>query len=160
MKTLCTTMAAVLLAGAWATAAAAEPEGPAEQDWTVYNKLIGELRGDHARLAGAYKTAVIQARENRGEASTEIRAEILALRERIDRKSVRLMLVAGRHDWPVPEFSTDGFNADKGPAAPTAREQLLPSDPVIAGVLADQARRLAARVRLPLISVGPAGKRS
>ena len=150
----------ILVAAAIAPAARAisaeSPEAVAK-DRAVYTRLVKELREDHASLSGAYKTAVVQARANDGKVPQKTRADILALRERIDRKNVRLMLLAGRHGWDVPEFSIIEIAADS-PPAPSDAEQLLPADPLITEALVEQARRLAGRIRLPVISVAAGRK--
>ena len=164
MKTLHTIIAAMVLAGLAGGAAGADEADQtaqaAQKDRAVYNQLVKELRGDHEQLSRAYKTAVDQARAANGEVATKLRVEILTLRERIDRNSVRMMLVASRHGWEVPEFPTDPTVAAKLPPALSPRQQLLPPDPLIDAVLASEARMLAGKIVLPVISIGTIGSRS
>ena len=160
MKTMCTIIAAAVLAGLTGAAGADDAVQTAQKDRAVYNQLVKGLRADHQQLGRAYQTAVEQARAKDGEVTTKLRAEILTLRERIDRNSVRLMLVASRHGWKVPEFPTEPGAAAKLPPALSPRQQLLPPDPLIGEVLAREARTLAGRVVLPVISIGTIGSRS
>ena len=69
------------------------------------------------------------------------------------------MLVAGRHGWPVGELSSDSVAGPPAKPKVDPRRQLVPPDPVIAEVLSADARRAAAGVRLPIITLA-AGKRS
>ncbi len=126
-----------------------------KKDRQVYNRLISEIRAAHVKLASAYKRGVEEARENNGQATTKTRAEIVGLRDEIDRKSVRLMLVADRHGWDVPQFRLEDFEkqAEKDQAAKPDNlvDEFFPPDPRITGALSDQARLLAGKVRLPII---------
>ncbi len=162
-------LAAVGLCGAVATAQPAASPGETmgkadavQADRAVYDRLLRAIREDRAALSRAYTSGVAEARARGGQPPAARRAEILALRERIDRNSVRLMLVAGRHGWPVPETSAVAPAA--GPVARNddARAKLVPPDPVISEVLSADARKLAGKLRLPVITLAaaPARKRS
>ena len=140
-----------------------ETVGPAEavqKDREVYDRLVREIRDDRAALSRAYGRGVAEARKNGGQPPTARRAEIIALRERIDRNGVRLMLVAGRHGWPVPELSSATVVEGKAEPEVDPRDQLVPPDPVIADVLSADARKVAAGIRLPVISLAGTKKRS
>jgi hypothetical protein len=154
-------LAAVLLAGPVAAARAAdEDSAEAKRDRAVYTRLVSELRTAHHQLGRAYRKGIVEARENEGSASTETRAEILRLKEEIDRKSVRLMLVADRHGWDVPKFAIEELEdfpqavEETEPEEPeSASEQLFPDEPIIAEGLSRQAKQLAADVELPVITL-------
>jgi hypothetical protein len=136
--------------------------GPAEaddevqkKDRQVYNTLIKEIRAAYRKLAVAYDKAVVEAREGSGQASTATRAEILGLKDTIDMKSVRLMLVADRHGWEIPSFSIEDFKGAKPQPERSAVDQLLPPDPLVTRALNTEAVKLAAGIDLPLISITP-----
>jgi len=139
---------------------AAESANAVEKDREVYDGLMRAIRDDRAALSRAYGRGVAEARARGGQPPTATRAEILALRERIDRNGVRLMLVAGRHGWAVPDLSSATVVDAKAEPEPDPRAQLVPPDPVIAEVLSADARKVAAGIRLPVISLAKPRKRS
>ena len=165
MKTVLRTCVAIAVLGTSVGVSAAAPPvavspgetvtGPkaVEKDREVYERLLRAIRDDRAALSQAYARGVAEARKGGGQPPTARRAEILALRERIDRNGVRLMLVAGRYGWPVPELSAE--TVVKGKVAPEVapRDQLVPPDPVIAEVLSADARKLAGAIHLPVITL-------
>lgn len=170
MKTVLRATVAMAVLGVLAAPVAAEPTGSpgetadkaaaVEKDREVYERLMGQIRRDTAALSETYSRGVAEARAGGGQPPAGTRAEILALRERIDRNGVRLMLVAGRHGWPVGELSSDSVAG--APAKPKVdpRRQLVPPDPVIAEVLSADALRAAAGIRLPVITLAAPKKRS
>ena len=172
MKTVLKVSVALAVVGLFGAVASAQPAaspgetmdkaGAIETDRAVYDRLLRAIGEDRAALSRAYADGVVEARSRGGQPPTARRAEILALRERIDRNGVRLMLVAGRHGWPVPEASA--VTPAEGSAAQDqdARAKLVPPDPVISEVLSADARKLARRLRLPIITLAktPAKKRS
>jgi len=134
-----------------------------DTDRAVYDRLLREINTDRGALSRAYAAGVTEARGNGGQPPAKRRAEILALRERIDRNGVRLMLVAGRHNWPVPEMSEVKPAEGEDAKTKSARDELVPPDAVISDVLSADARKLAAGLRLPTISLAggeSAGKES
>ena len=146
------TLAAVCLLGAALSADAGQEVQ--KKDRQVYDRLVKELRQAYRQLAGAYDKAVLEARDNEGTASTTTRAEVLKLKDEIDLKSVRLMLVADRHGWEVPKFTVEQFRGQASQPTVSAADQLLPpSDPVIRQGLSSQAVTLAAKIQLPIITL-------
>ena len=172
MKTVLRVSVALAVVGLLGAIASAQPAAsPGETtgkvdavqaDRAVYDRLLRGIREDRGALSRAYAGGVVEARQRGGQPATARRAEILALRERIDRNSVRLMLVAGRHGWPVPEMSAVAPAAGSAAEVQDARTKLVPPDPVISEVLSADARKLAGRLRLPIITLAktPAKKRS
>jgi hypothetical protein len=153
MKTTLTYLLSFAALVALAGPLMAEDSDPgSKQDRKVYNQLIQEIRTAHVNLARAYKKAVDEARSNNGQATTQTRASIVSFRDEIDRKNVRLMLVADRHGWEVPEFRLEDFEDQaKEPSAKSLTDQFFPPDPRITRVLAVEAKQLASQVNLPII---------
>jgi hypothetical protein len=145
-------IAVAMFAGLAAPVAAADDEVQ-KKDRQVYKTLIQEIRAAYRKLAVAYDKAVVEAREGDGQASTKTRAEILGLKDKIDMKSVRLMLVADRHGWEVPSFSIEDFKDATPEPELSAVDQLLPADPMVTRALSDEAVELAAGIELPLITI-------
>ncbi|MFP4355570.1 MAG: hypothetical protein ACLFUJ_10660 [Phycisphaerae bacterium] len=146
---------ALLTACAFPLVGLADPADASKKDRQVYNQLISEIRTAHVKLAAAYQRGVAEAKENDGQATTKTRAEIVSLRDEIDRKSVRLMLVADRHGWDVPKFNLEDFEqqARQKEAQKTDKlvDQFFPPDPRITGSLADEAKVVGVKVHLPVI---------
>ena len=165
MKTVLRTCVAIAVLSASVVASAAEPASAVspgetaaapqalEKDRVVYERLLKAIRDDRAALSKAYARGVAEARKGGGQPPTARRAEILAIRERIDRNGVRLMLVAGRYGWHVPDMSAATVVDGKAAPEVAARDQLVPPDPVIAEVLSADARKLAGAIRMPVISL-------
>jgi hypothetical protein len=152
--TLSLILTAVVLAGLARVARA--DDAPAKEDRAVYHQLIDEIRDAHVRLARAYRRAVDEARDNNGTSEQRTRAEIITLREEIDRKNVRLMLVADRHGWEVPRFSLEDVSEEQlAEETPDdgAIGEIFPQDPMIIDALAAEAREVAAKLALPIVQV-------
>ncbi len=152
--TMSTLLTAAVLLGL--SAAARADDAPAKEDRAVYRQLIDDIRDAHVRLARAYRRAVDEARDNNGASEQRTRAEIITLREEIDRKNVRLMLVADRHGWEVPQFSLEDVS-EEDLADETSGDgsfgEIFPQDPMIIDALAAEARDVAAKVALPIVQV-------
>jgi len=133
-------------------------------DRAVYNQLIQELRQDHLELTKVYRKAVQEARTNGGKADMETKAQVLSLRDRIDRKTTRLMLVAVRHGWSMPDFSKEIEEKPQAGqkdtvSAPSLREILFaPVDAMIQETLTKEAMQLATNLPLPVVTYHPAKK--
>jgi len=127
-------------------------------DKAAFDRLARELREVHRKYSQAYGRGVAEARENNGKATLETKATILSLRDEIDRKTTRLLLIALRHGWDVPQFN--GQNRDSSAQASSRKEQVFsPVDDLIRTAFAQEARQLAIKVRLPIVSIS-AGKKA
>ena len=158
MKTALKMITILLAAGAAAsTASAADDARETSADRAVYNRLVRELRTTHANLKSAYDDALAEARAGDGKAHADTKATVLALRDEIDRKTTRLLMVSLRHGWDVPNFSAEAEKGRPRPPALTSRESVFrPVDGQVRALLAEDAVRIAAKVRLPVISLGGA----
>ncbi len=139
-----------VLAAMSAPALAADKDERADK--VVFDRLVREMRQTHQKYRSAYQRAVAEARDNGGKASMEIKAAILALRDEVDRKTTRVTLIALRHGWEVPRLDL----GKPGVVKPTAsRKELIFSsvDDLIRTAFAREARQLAAKVHLPVVSV-------
>lgn len=143
-------LAAVVLAAMSLPAMAADEEE--RTDRVVFNGLVRELNQTHREYATVYQRGVNEARENDGSASLSTRAEILSLRDEIDRKMNRLMLIALRHGWDVPTFDLENPGTPE-PAVSRSEEVFSSADSLIRSAFAAEARQLAEVVRLPVVSI-------
>lgn len=125
-------------------------------DKVVFDRLVRELRQTHQEYADTYQRGVNEARDGDGQATTETKAEILSLRDEIDRKMTRLTLIALRHGWEVPDFDPEDPGSTE--PAPSRKERIFsPVDDLIRRAFATEARHMAAEVRLPVVSISAAG---
>jgi len=135
---------------------AAEPEQA--QDKVVFDQLADELRELHAKAGGTLTKALAEARDNGGEASLSTKADVLAIRDQIDRKTSRLTLISLRHGWEVPRFAAE--KKEQKAVDPTSRKDEIfgAVDHMIRAAFSREAAQIAAKVRLPVISVKAEGK--
>jgi len=157
-KGLAVLLVAVAAVAFTATGAIAQ-QAPDEQtsDRAVYNQLVREARRAHGRYVAACRQVVDDAR--RGETDPKAKAEVLALRDEVDRKMNRLTLVALRYGWPIPTL--DEAAIARAPATPAEMRgrAFAPVDLMIRGEMTSQAKAIAAQVHLPVVSVADAGSR-
>ena len=145
-----TKLIAVLAMVTWGSLALAAGTAEERRDRATYNGLLGELNGARAEYGGALRAAVREARANGGKASLEAQSRVLAARNRADRAHERLTLLALRHGWEIPEV-----NLSSGTAQPVQTEDqriFQPARRLIVEQFAEDARRIAAAVRLPVLS--------
>ena len=121
-------------------------------DRVVYNQLIRDLRQIHSQYATAIAKGVGEAENNDGKASYSTKANILALRDEFDHKMTRLMLVALRYGWNIPDFK--GGPKREVTNTVSGKEQIFaPADALITEAFKYQAEQIALTVRLPVISI-------
>lgn len=75
-------------------------------DQVVYRQLARDIQRIDRQYAKVLETAKAEAR-NSGKQNLELEAELLGLRDRRDRSMDRLMLLALRHGWEIPDFTPD-----------------------------------------------------
>ena len=122
-------------------------------DRSVYNRLIRQVRQTDAESAQTVGKAMREARESTsGKASLETQSQILALRNRRDRLMNRLLVVALRWNWEVPDFNQP--SDVKNGSAPTESEQIFePAEQIITARFAMESRKIASRLVLPVITI-------
>ena len=133
-------------------------EGNTDQDKradkAVYNRLTGEIRRANAEYTRNYNRAVNEARNNDGKALAKTKAKIVALRDEVDRKTTRLLMVSLRHGWEVPNLAAETSTASSGSIAADYKKQMFAAiDGKIQETLTGEAVKLAAGVHLPVISI-------
>jgi len=136
------------LFSAEATVFAADRDEKADK--AVYQKLIREIRGLYADQREVCTRVLAEARENDGEASPALKVQVLKLRNAIEQKTARLMLVASRHGWDVPDF----HGQVKKQAQPMLDQDDIfsPVDRMINKAFRKEAVLIAFMVQLPVIS--------
>ena len=155
MKLLIATLAlmGVLMTSAAEVMAAGE-NSQTKADRATYNQLVRELQKTHRDLTNAWTKATTEARSNGGQASDVTKARVLSLRDSVDRKTTRLLLIALRHGWDVPDFSTEQNNDGTARKASTGKQELFaPVDEMVRSVLAVEAAEVASKIELPVITI-------
>lgn len=144
---------AILVALFAASAAHAQNQHDERSDRTVYNRLVQQFRQVDAEYAQAESQALHEARGNKGEPSLESQARLISLRDRRDRITDRIAVIALRWGWEVP---TPQQAAQDNPARPrlSARDEVFePARYIIQARFEDESRRIAREVVLPVISL-------
>ena len=157
MDSLRTSVIVALAVGLAGVAMGDQPGGNAQDtksaDRVVYDRLTREIRRANQDLSKLYDKALEQARADQGQVPNDLQARILSLKEQIDRKTVRLTLLATRHGWEVPRTNVTWNGKTTTERVNEDLRLLLPKDQVISDALFSQARVLAVRVYLPITPV-------
>jgi len=148
-KRIITVIIAVALTsfGSICWAASADEES---SDKTLYRRLLRDIRSVDKEHSDVLRQCVTEAKE-KGQASLNTKNRLLAAVEKRDRIMNRLTLLCLRHGWELPESEPSAR------AASEAREEkdriFQPADEMIKQVFATEAKHIAGRVSLPVISV-------
>lgn len=136
----------------WASTPA-RADNDESRDRRTYERLLREVRTSHAEYEQTLSQAVAEARENEGDAKMGTKAKVLAARDELDRRMIRLSSVALRHGWEVPTI--DELKSDTSThIVRSDREQVFaPVDALVQQRFAQEAQRVAASVKLPVISL-------
>ncbi len=161
MKTTYRTALCALVLLGISTATLAERPGKEDSaDRTTYRRLIRQIRKDTATLARVRSKAIEEAKGNDGSALPTTKAEVLSVRDRIDRKNTHLILLALRHGWEIPIFeeptsSSDTTSVDTTGVAGELKAEIFGSvDQMVRKALAAEAKEIAEKIALPVISIG------
>ncbi len=128
-------------------------------DRATYSQLIRKLRKDHQALTNAWAKATQEARTNDGQATGATKARVLSLRDSLDRKTTRLLLISLRHGWDMPDFSAEQKNDGTIRQISTGKREIFaPVDAMVRSALAKEAVELASKVKLPVISLASSTK--
>ena len=134
----------------WGGLAIASETAEERRDRATYNGLLNELNKVRAEYARALRTAVQEAKANGGKASLEAQSGVLAARNKADRVHERLTLLALRHGWEIPEVDLSSGTVQ--PVQTEDQKIFQPAKHLIVERFAEDARRIAAVVRLPVLS--------
>ena len=122
-------------------------------DRGVYSRLIRQVRQTDTESAQVVGSAMQEARESTaGKASLETQSQILALRNKRDRLMNRLLVVALRWGWEIPDFNQPS-NVQNGSARTESEQVFEPADQIISARFAVESRKIASRLVLPVITI-------
>ena len=121
-------------------------------DKRIYDRLIREIQQVYGNYNQLCSEAVAEARKNNGAASMETKARMLGLRDELDRKRLKILMISLRHNWKSPSFADGSSNAVV--SIPDEKEEVFtPADRLIHEALAREAIKIASDVRLPVITI-------
>ena len=145
--------AAVFDARALAQEAAPPPPPSSEQaDRALLYRLTRQVRRIDRETETLMKQAMAEARRTEGRANPETKARLLSLRDQRDRLFSRMLILSMRYGWEIPDF-------DKPTARDSSRRRAQDSvfgsiDRLVRRRFAADAKRIAGRLRLPVVSLG------
>ena len=122
----------------------------ATSDRMRYQQLTRELKTVDEAYHSAMKQAVLET-QKQGQATLETKSRLLSLANRRDRLINRITLLALRHGWSIPGRHTPKANR-KGSHDETLRI-FEPADRMIRTKFKQDARRIAAHIALPPVSL-------
>jgi len=140
-------MSGLVLFSAEVTVFAADKDEKADK--AVYQKLVREIRSLHAEQQEVCTKILAEARANDGEVSPALKAQVLKSRNVIEQKMARLMLIATRHGWDVPDFNTE--SKDQSQPRKESDNIFASVDRMISRAFVKEAALIASTVRLPVI---------
>ncbi len=130
--------------------ASAAGDASEKRDRATFNQLARQVRVAKSKLELAKKKGLEQAHHNNGRVDDGLKAEILSLRDEIERKTNRLELVALRHGWDMPDFAN--VTAAPRHKSETRAEVFGAADRIILSALYEEANHIASKVYLPVVS--------
>jgi hypothetical protein len=119
-------------------------------DRARYQSLLREVRSVDSDYAKTLQQALNETKTN-GEASLEIKSRLLSLTDKRDRLINRVTLIALRHGWEIPGSEPPGVNSAP---VPDDRQRVFESaDQMIRDRFASDARRIASKIKLPVVPI-------
>ena len=115
-----------------------------------YQRLMREVKSVDSEYSRVLQQAFNEKKKD-GKASLEAKSRLIALSDKRDRTCDRLLLLSLRHGWDIPD--TDKPGADSSPVADEKERIFTPADQMIREKFAQEARRIADKVKLPLITI-------
>jgi len=152
-RTLCATLCAWILLIVFAASAHADDTGRERRDGRRFRELQTELREASARESAVLSRAVDQARDDAGTSEPSTLAELTNVMEEKDRILHHLRELALRNGWTMPGANSEGASGPV-PGGPLGR-MVGRATAAVRKALAAEARRIAARLELPLIPLPP-----
>ena len=129
-------------------------KSPAEaKDRTKYEQLIRQIERVDAMYQQAVEKATQQAREDGGDADLETKNQILRFQSKRDRLMDRVLLIALRWGWDVPDFNAGSTQSRSKPVLTDKELVFNSADQVIKAKLSKESRRIARNLTLPVLSV-------
>jgi hypothetical protein len=141
-----------LFGGARASGQDEGPQASSEQaDRALLYRLTRQVRRIDRETETLMSQAMAEARRNDGKADAATKARLLSARDERDRLFSRMLILSMRHGWEIPDL-------DRSTVTTSSREEAVNSvfgsiDVLVQRRFAAEARRIAARVRLPLVSL-------
>ena len=126
----------------------------ARADKTRFNSLLRELRIVEAEYNNTINQAMSEKHQD-DQTSLETKSKIMALADKRDRILDRLTIISLRHGWEIP----DSKNDQNGSKVSDEKKRIFaPADEVIRERFAQQAKKIAEGITLPIISINSQAK--
>ena len=123
----------------------------ATADKSRYHRLLREIKSVEADYHKVQNQAFIEAKSE-GKASLETKSRLLAISDKRRRIMDRLLLMSLRHGWDIPDPEMPAASGITQPLDDKERV-FAPADEIIKEKFAQEAHRIAAQVKLPVISL-------
>lgn len=124
-----------------------------QADKARYRRLLRDIQAIDSERNDVLEQAVAETKEY-GKASLEPKSRLIALRNKRDRCMNRLMLISLRHGWKMPDTKVQKVQNVADDRIKSEKEQLFESaDSMIKEKFAQQARQIASKLILPVISM-------
>ena len=148
---------ATLLAGAEAPAAqdsgwGTPQAGTEKADRILLNRLVRQVRRIDRDNEELMDQAIAEARDSDdGKADPSTKARLLSLRDERDRLFSRMLILSMRHGWAIPPFDRPAVTRSN---RQEAQDSVFGSiDVLVQRRFAEDAKRLARTLRLPVVSL-------
>jgi len=121
----------------------------ARADKTRFNSLLRELRTVEAEYNNVIKQAMSEKQKD-DQTSLETKSKIMGLSDKRDRIMDRLTIISLRHGWEIPDGKDDQNSSNM---SDEKKRIFAPADEVIRERFAQQAKKIAEGIALPVISI-------
>jgi len=147
------TLVSVVWTAAFAFAESNVDERSLQADKARYQRLLRDIQAIDSECNEVLEGAVAETKKY-GKASLELKSRLIGLRNKRDRCMNRLMLISLRHGWEMPDAKVQKVQNAADEMIKSEREQLFESaDSMLKERFAQQARQIASKVILPVISM-------
>ena len=150
------TLFAVLVLFIMSAAQAVPGSQDSAADRTKYRSLVREVRSVEAEYTKIQDLAVREVKTN-GDATLETKSRLQSLENQRGRIMDRLLLLSLRYGWDIPDRSMP-IGESAQPSTEDRDRIFAPADEIIKKRFVEEARKIASRVRLPIISLRTTGQ--
>ena len=152
---MCSKQMSLLVAGIILAVSASVQAVDAQEnttDKTKYRSLLREIKTVEAEYTVVQSQAVKEVKRD-GSAALETKSRLQGLEDKRNRIMDRLLLLSLRYGWDIPDRN---MPTDQSVNEPTdERDRIFaPADEIIKKMFVKEAREIAGKIQLPLISIG------
>lgn len=126
----------------------AEENKQAGRDRRIFERLLTQRNEAYQKYLGVLEEGKKELKE-KGEISLELQDKILRQRSEKDRIETKLISIALRHGWEIPELPENGIKLE-GSSSPELNKVFSPAQALVKSELRKEAVQFIANVELPL----------